>query len=318
MCYFREFQLPVSYPAGFPIERNDEEEEEEEEEEEAGPPYTPRELAAIFLDFYTFLTTLHYNAANLKIAPPEGWPNITPEFCGGLKSDFAVDVLRHLPYLMNDDFGAQFHYKSELIDYTTYSPEEFHEADDWVQELGCFYSEHEENEDGIVDSIHIIWIATGRESFGRQFFLDVKHGTITEYMLRADMLDPVDVRTFFDRLKEDYQTLRLIPCLGRITIESDRVEERSSDISKEEVLAQTEDQSDSDIQYIRQIYRQHGWPDAFQAAEAMNAVDEFYGPIGGRDDAWERVDGDTVFNRRDCYYDSPCINVIIRYTLGPA
>ncbi|KAM5475907.1 hypothetical protein MauCBS54593_000589 [Microsporum audouinii] len=47
--------------------------ESESESELSEPPYTPDELVEIFLDFYTFLTTLHYDIADLKTPPPGGW-----------------------------------------------------------------------------------------------------------------------------------------------------------------------------------------------------------------------------------------------------
>jgi hypothetical protein len=79
----------------------------------SSPAYTAEELAATFLDFYIFLTTLHYDAADLKIPPPEGWPNLTPEHLASYKSSFAIEVLRRLPYF---DSEATIHYKSDLID----------------------------------------------------------------------------------------------------------------------------------------------------------------------------------------------------------
>jgi hypothetical protein len=52
--------------------------------------YTPSELVVIFLEIYTILATLHYDAADLKVPPPEGWPELMPEHCAGFKSDFAI------------------------------------------------------------------------------------------------------------------------------------------------------------------------------------------------------------------------------------
>ncbi|KAM5435161.1 hypothetical protein MferCBS31731_006458 [Microsporum ferrugineum] len=43
--------------------------ESESEPELSEPSYTPDELAEIFLDFYTFLTMLHYDIADLKTPP---------------------------------------------------------------------------------------------------------------------------------------------------------------------------------------------------------------------------------------------------------
>ncbi|KAK4194531.1 hypothetical protein QBC40DRAFT_270039 [Triangularia verruculosa] len=84
-------------------------------------PYTPAEYAAMFLDFYKFLTTLHHAPSDLKIPPPGGWPHLTRE--AGVSADYktyhALKVTRHLPYL-----GGEMHYehKSIFIDYSSLDP----------------------------------------------------------------------------------------------------------------------------------------------------------------------------------------------------
>lgn len=71
-----------------------------------------------------FLTTLPYDLADLKVPPPEGWPELTPEYCANLKSGFAIEVLRHLPYF-DSKSKAAIHYKSGLIDYSSLNREDF-------------------------------------------------------------------------------------------------------------------------------------------------------------------------------------------------
>lgn len=53
----------------------------------------------MLLSFYRFLTALHYDITDLKVPPPEGWPGFTPGECAHFRSDDAIQVLRHLPYL---------------------------------------------------------------------------------------------------------------------------------------------------------------------------------------------------------------------------
>lgn len=38
------------------------------------PLHTPQQMAALLLDLYTFLTTLHFDPADLKVALADGWP----------------------------------------------------------------------------------------------------------------------------------------------------------------------------------------------------------------------------------------------------
>lgn len=82
---------------------------------------------------------------------------------------------------------------------------------------------------------------------------------------------------FFDKLKEAYRALQLIPCPGRIPIDADRVGEADEclRITQGEVLAQERDWgTDLDIQYIRQLYRQYGWPNNFQKNIATKALND--------------------------------------------
>ncbi|KAF5644594.1 hypothetical protein F52700_2597 [Fusarium sp. NRRL 52700] len=171
------------------------------------PRYTPEELGALFVDFYSFLTTLHYNKSDLKIPPPTGWPQITPESCGHYKADYAILALRHPPYFNCEIF------------------EDFH---------------------------------------------------------AGDMLDAVPIETFFDNLKEQYKTLKLIPGRKRITIEAEKFPEHDGRITEEAVNTQAEEWgTDLDIQYIRQVYRDYGWPESFRFQEASNVIDGWLTPLGG-------------------------------------
>jgi hypothetical protein len=64
-------------------------------------PYDRDEVVASVTDFYNFLAThLHFEPSDLKTPSPTGWPKITQarfDFLG--KSDKAIDILKHLPYL---------------------------------------------------------------------------------------------------------------------------------------------------------------------------------------------------------------------------
>lgn len=62
------------------------------------PIYTPQQIGAMLLDFYRFLITLHYKPEDLKVPPPDGWPELTPERCQHFRGDFALQVIRYLPY----------------------------------------------------------------------------------------------------------------------------------------------------------------------------------------------------------------------------
>lgn len=248
--------------------------------------YSPAELAAIVLDFYSFLTTLHYDPADLDTPPPEGWPNLTREHCGGLKSDKAIEVLRRLPYFKSTH-EANVHYKSALIDYTSIESDYF-ESDEWKLEDEEYWSN-----EGEADPEDLFLIAEGHESGGRNLILNVEEGEIIEDMINYSIVGSYDIRSYFDGLKDAYRTLKLIPCVGRVTIEAWKVGERDGMISEEEYHAQETTRSwgtDLDVQFIRQIYRQHGWPHAFRKDDARNAVDDLMASLetAGRH-GWEEV-----------------------------
>lgn len=251
------------------------------------PPYTPQALADIFLDFYRFLATLHFNPADLKIAPPEGWPGISREIYPNWKSDYALEVIRRLPYFRSK---AAVHYKCRLIDYTSFNPKELPQLDELLEDKEFW------DDEGIVDPAHVICIASGFESFGRMLFLDVQSGMITEELIRADILPPQDIQDYFNELKDTYRSLKIIPCVGRITIKANRVPERNHSldvITQDQVCAQEEEWgTELDIHYVRQLYRQYGWPDDFRRDEARMVLDELMSRIEEKRWVWEPEDGE--------------------------
>jgi len=109
--------------------REEWDEDDEEDVEDDTPFYTAEELGAIFLDFYKFLATLHYDLADLRIPPSGGWPDLPPDNLTGHKSEFAIKVLRHLPYFHS---RASFHYKSRLMDFTSLGRKYF-ASEDWLE-----------------------------------------------------------------------------------------------------------------------------------------------------------------------------------------
>ncbi|KAF5606322.1 uncharacterized protein FSUBG_6155 [Fusarium subglutinans] len=239
------------------------------------PRYTPEELGALFVDFYSFLTTLHYDQSDLKIPPPSGWPQITPESCGHYKSDYAIQVLRHLPYF-DSTCTAYIHFKSKLLDLTAFTLEDFEKHKDYHQGREFWSSEGE-----LMDDSNVVCIAVGHESFSRELWLNVMDCEIFEDFHAGDMLNAVPIETFFDNLKEQYETLKLIPGRNRITIEAEKVPEHDGRITEEAVKTQAEEWgTDLDIQYIRQVYRDYGWPESFRFQEASNVIDDWLTPLG--------------------------------------
>jgi hypothetical protein len=240
------------------------------QEEEKAPVYSASEIAAVVLDFLTFLTTLHRDPDDLVLPPPGGWPSYTPEKCAGFKSDLAVEVLRNLPYLRNrtsdyEDSLGQIHYKSHLLDYSTFDSARF--ADQEFLWSG--------GKEPVPDDVFVI--ANGHESGGRTLFLDVREGRVFEEEIRCGSLEQ-DLKEYFEDLTEKYRSLRLIPCPGREMIEAGADAEGSGEaLSEEEVLRQDDPfwgYGDLDVPYARQLYRAFGWPNSFRRDEAFRNIKE--------------------------------------------
>ncbi|KAK3322648.1 hypothetical protein B0H66DRAFT_639044 [Apodospora peruviana] len=260
-------------------QRTDNQLSEPESQDEEHPVYTPGELAAIFLDFYKFLATLHYDAADLKIAPEGGWPSLSPAACAAArvnKSAQALEVLRHLPYFQRHHPTTAIHYKSILVDWSTVGAK-------GIKTFACI-GDDETLETGDGDPVHerdLILISRGHESGGRRLCLDTWHGRIFEYAVRDDWVGNWDAVEYFTIMSDNYLNLRIIPCEGRVSLEiAYRVEERDPDeaeISLEEVLDQTDEgfgNAELDVQYVRQIYRQLGWPREFKRKEAVEFFED--------------------------------------------
>ncbi|KAF5648486.1 uncharacterized protein FTJAE_1319 [Fusarium tjaetaba] len=267
-----ESETPLTPPES----DGDSDEDSDVSDETQEPRLMPDELGALFVNFYSFLTSLHYDKSHLKIPPPTGWSQITPEHCGHFKSDYAIEVIRHLPYF--DSTCTEYvHYKSKLLDLTAFTLDDFEKHKNYHQDWEFWSSEGEQ-----MDPSDVVCIAVGHESFSRELWLNVKDCEIFEDFHAGDMLDAVPVEEFFDDLKERYQSLKLIPGKRRITIEAENVPERDGRITEEEVTDQTEEWgTDLDIQYVRQIYRDHGWPGSFDLQTASEAIDKWLEPLGG-------------------------------------
>ncbi|KAH6964795.1 hypothetical protein EDB82DRAFT_511012 [Fusarium venenatum] len=122
--------------------------------------------------------------------------------------------------------------------------------------------------DTIIDLHDVSPLALDHETGGIHLWLNVGDGEITDEENKFQQSDPMDIKEYFNGLKEAYRNLALIPCPGRVTIEVlhpvDELPEGKT-ITEGEVIAQKQWwPTDLDIQYIRQLYREFGWPNAFK------------------------------------------------------
>ncbi|KAH7348560.1 hypothetical protein BKA65DRAFT_262299 [Rhexocercosporidium sp. MPI-PUGE-AT-0058] len=244
------------------------------------PKYSAEELGAMFLDFYKFMATLHFDIKDLHIPPPGGWPTLIPPIYNTLKSPHAISTLQHLPYFSSP---ASIHYKSTLVDYMSMEPSFFTEPD-WHEEAVTFANDEGEE----VDPRHVVAIAWGHESGGRDFWLNVWDGEVMEEEIRCQSNGSCDVWDFLEWLKREYLSLTLVPCVGKVTIEARGVEENEEVIREEDVCAQEEEWfTDLDVQYVRQLYRACGWPEEFRKEEAFEEIQKLMKKIEEKRGVWE-------------------------------
>jgi hypothetical protein len=112
-------------------------------------PYDRDEVVASVTDFYNFLVThLHFEPSDLKTPPPTGWPKITQarfDFLG--KSDKAIDLLRHLPYLPPYGlFQKEIYTHTVCVDYNQEAVDQ-HLKDPELFVNGNFEPDYKDDED---------------------------------------------------------------------------------------------------------------------------------------------------------------------------
>jgi hypothetical protein len=111
--------------------------------------YDRDEVIASVTDFYNFLIThLHFEPSDLKTPPPTGWLKIIQarfDFLG--KSDKAIDLLQHLPYLPPYGlFQKEIYTHTVCVDYNQESVDQHLEDPElWV--TGNFEPDHEHDKD---------------------------------------------------------------------------------------------------------------------------------------------------------------------------
>ncbi|KAF2629316.1 hypothetical protein BU25DRAFT_456991 [Macroventuria anomochaeta] len=282
------------------------------------PPWqrlTRDQLATVIGDYYKFLTRFYIPESALKFPPPGGWPNISPETTKGFpRSPIVIDLLRRLPYIDEGDAGTMttnIHYKSDVVDYSTWEPHQWAEDDQsgalsvqqWVEELeerkrdkpkdeeeeeGYLWYQDEgrdkdaDDEENWFDGDdpedikleHMIVIADGYESGGRAIVLDVVKGNIYEDILACSGLkSEMAVEDYFDDLKTKFEKLEMVPVPGLGHHEGTLYGDIEGVPEVHEFdKSFTADDKDAAQQY-KKIYQSFGWPgETYRKEEALAAI----------------------------------------------
>lgn len=147
------------------------------------------------------------------------------------KSEDVIDLMKHLPYFSENQKSTHVHYKSKLVNYTDPEGHDHAEMHDGFLDDLCAWLDH--GDDEVVRRSDMLVIASGWESGGREFILDVPHGKIIEDIIRYDTCAPIDVKEFLEDPKSKFRSLELIPCPGRETQVTVAQPDKATAISKE-------------------------------------------------------------------------------------
>jgi hypothetical protein len=134
------------------------------------------EIIATITDFYKFYIRLPYLDSNALVFAPEndGWPDVNAtELRTRGRSEEAIELLRHLPYLENPSIRGGW-----TID----------DGSDCIQyHKGACYNNNPE----LIKSLpaHIIPIADPTDRDGRYLLLDTQTGNVTSYNILANNIE---------------------------------------------------------------------------------------------------------------------------------
>ena len=111
-------------------------------------------------------------------------------------------------------------------------------------------------------------------------YLDTIRGEMIIDELKCDD-ESMDMKEYFDFLKEQYRSLNMIKIPTEHTIEIRDSQEAAAlgEVNETLVFSQTDSwfPTSIDIQWIKQIFWSHGWPDNFRKDEALKVLNEFAG-----------------------------------------
>ncbi|ETS75723.1 hypothetical protein PFICI_12667 [Pestalotiopsis fici W106-1] len=216
--------------------------------------YTRNEVIEAVRSFYTFLAGLPRLSADDILDPPEqGWPDLTDAYLAALgKTPVVCDLLRHLPYIRpNGQNNQQIAPWTTATNYTDSTTR-------WTLNRGLIDGNLAPIGAGDVPP-HVAVLTSG--------------SAITDFIQqeRPERSEPAQdspdawrayhtrpAEEFFEEWKDKYRTLEWAPLIEN----ADDGVVISYDAGSEEV---------------RQIYRDHGWPDRFDRAACADAIRRWEG-----------------------------------------
>lgn len=240
-------------------------------------------MVAPFYEYYDFLGRLHIPESGIKHPPAGGWPNITPENCSEFgKSDFVVDVLRHLPYIVEDDRRTDkinihnIDYKCNVLDYSVCSRETFG-GHGGMKDIKIGEMSHRPV------TRHKVVVADGYDHGGVVLILDTSTGVIFEKIIRCCRGKTLPVQEYFALKMKQCRELRHVFVPGEDPHSPDNEKaEPPWDAAATEDMAEPSMPEDrfwvegKDLEWVRRLYRKFGWPGKdWRKEEGLKAITEY-------------------------------------------
>ncbi|KAI5364483.1 hypothetical protein Slin14017_G043730 [Septoria linicola] len=225
------------------------------------------EIVAALLLFYEFLTALHIPASALKRPPHGGWPSVTAErfaFLG--KTDVAIDILKHIPYISEDEIFEDYYQIYEQCVCNDYVGTRFErmavdyqsrDAVDPVDFMG-----DDSPWPNVKEPEHIITLGrSAKADVGHHMFLDTRNGSVVLVeFIDGRCTDEKPMRERFESLMRGFRNLTIFP------IAADDVAIQGKSPLDETQFAQ-----------LKATYQMHGWPTSeYRKDECMLAIKELF------------------------------------------
>nr|POE85218.1 hypothetical protein CFP56_67375 [Quercus suber] len=224
--------------------------------------------------YYTFLANeLGAIPPNCIVEPPEeGWSSITQNSLAGLeKSEAVIELLRHLPYIeRSKDYNTQIAFGTSAIDYRKIG--EFKVAEGKRSQFIPLGNEEFPPHVAVLTD-------EGEDYYGSLLLVDTEKGTATDYQPRASrktgMPEPESTPEFW----RHFETLPVVELLASWEQKFRCLEWTADPFNAEGGMMLRYDRATDEV---RQIYRDHGWPDNFRREECRNALQEWNMTIDDR------------------------------------
>ncbi|KAG9643569.1 hypothetical protein KCU64_g11713, partial [Aureobasidium melanogenum] len=204
--------------------------------------------------------------------PEEGWPSITQDSLAGLeKTEAVIELLRHLPYIEpSEDYNTQVAFGTSVIDYREIGKYK-------VAEGKSFQFIPAGNEEFPPDVV--VLTDEGEDYYGSLLLLDTKKGTATDYQPQAPRKKGVPDPEAAPEIWRYSETLPVADLLA-LWEQKFRSLEWTADLFNVEggIMLRHDRATDE----VRQIHRDHGWPDNFRREECHNALREWNRTIQDR------------------------------------